>query len=152
MKFLVGEGPPLRIGGVLHPEGSVVEIIGKAQVKFFEARLVPIADAALVRALEVNSHPMVVVTAVRWGRVDYAPGDILWMPTRSHARQLGEVIRPATAKEVFAWLTKITPSQAEEHAVGQEAAAVPAEAPVGPPRKRLLGRKVREAVKAAGAE
>lgn len=88
VKYLIGEGPPLRLGGVLHQPGQIVELFGRQQRAFFGDRLIDIDDPLLIRALELNAHPYYVTTDAVWGRQTYRAGDIYWAPNRTVGRMI----------------------------------------------------------------
>lgn len=111
MRCIVTEGPPLLVGRVPYPPGSVVDVVGKAQREVFGERVLRIEDAELLSALDTPAHPFVVEKPLRRARVDYRPRAaaagsewLVWLMTRAEARLWGEAVRPATGLEVLAWV------------------------------------------------
>ena len=126
MKFIGKEA--FAVAGVQHAPGQIVDLVGKDLQDYFADKVLPIEDARLVRTLEANAHPYTVVEPLRWGRVDYAKGALIWVAQRSQLKSLpAGSVRPATAKEVLAWAKKNDPEPIGE---------LPADAPKRRGRKK----------------
>lgn len=106
MKCIVTDEHGLKLGGVMYQRGAVVEILGKELRELYEGRIMEIQDAVLVRELQLNSHPLVVTEPGVWGRKQYQVGDILWVPSRMHAKIVAGWTRPATGEEVLAAIAR----------------------------------------------
>jgi hypothetical protein len=113
MKYFVAAGATLKIAGTEYHEGEIVEIRGRATAAGFGDRIIPVTDEFLLKNLEANAHPYYVTDAHRWGRIDYAVGDIIFNNYRAHAKLMVDWTRPATGLEVLDWIARHEAAQAD---------------------------------------
>jgi len=155
MKCVVTDAQGLKLGGIHYARGEIVEILGAELRELFAGRIMAIEDQVLVRELQIGSHPLYVTRAGVWGRKPYAVGDIVWMPTRMHAKMVADWTRPATGGEVLAAVVlregkapPAAPEPREPTPIGTAAAADGPTGPSGahaPPRRRKRRRAKRSA-------
>lgn len=131
MKYFVKGPEPLKIAGLEYAPGTVVELLGVELLEVFGDKVLPITDEKLLRTLEANAHPMVVVAPFRWGRVDYRVGDLYWLVWRSELKYMpAGALRPASGDEVLAWVRQregCEEAPAEATAAPVEATSAPAD-------------------------